>query len=123
MPFLSEAIMRPYKGDKWQMVEPLDYRTEDGEFIRVPVGFVHDLASVPRVLNIFFRKHGHHTNAAILHDWGYYKKGHVAKGVKLSRSKVDKLFLEAMKASGVGYFQRKMMYYAVRLGGFVAWAT
>lgn len=121
MPFLTEAVMKPYGGNKWRMVEDFDYVTESGDFIRIPHGFVHDLASIPRPLNLLFRKHGRHTSAAILHDWAYHTQGQITGKIKLNRLQSDELFLEAMKASGVGYFKRVSMYYAVRLGGYLAW--
>lgn len=123
MPFLTEPVMKPHKGDKWKMMNELDYVTEDGRFIRVPKYFVHDLASIPRPLNLIFRKHGKQTSAAILHDWCYYKKGYLAPDYQVDRAGADKLFLEAMQACGVGYIKRNMMYYAVRIGGFMAWAS
>lgn len=123
MPFLTPPVMKPYADNKWRMVEDFDYITDTGVFIRVPHGFVHDLASIPRPLNLFFRKHGRHTQAAILHDWCYHTQGQVTEKVKLTRLLSDELFLEAMKETGVGYFKRYSMYYAVRLGGYFAWVN
>lgn len=121
MPFLNDPILKPYSGDKWRMVEDFDYVTAEGDFIRIPHGFVHDLASIPRGLNVLFRKHGKHTSAAILHDWCYHTKGAITPSINLTRLQSDELFLAAMKESGVGYFKRVSMYYAVRLGGCFAW--
>jgi len=115
--------MQPYDSSCWRMVEDFDYITEAGDFIRIPHGFVHDIASIPRPFNLFFRRHGAHTCAAILHDWCYHTKGQITKEIKLTRLQSDQLFLEAMKECNVGYFKRYAMYYAVRLGGYLAWVT
>lgn len=115
--------MKPYAANKWRMVEDFDYVTPGGDFIRIPHGFIHDLASIPRGLNLLFRKHGNHTRAAILHDWCYYMQGQVTAKIKLTRLESDELFLLAMKECGVGYLKRHMMYYAVRLGGYFAWSN
>lgn len=123
MPFLTEPVMKPYDSNKWRMVEDFDYVTQGGDFIRIPHGFIHDLASIPRGFNLFFRKHGDHTRAAILHDWCYHTKGQITPKIKLTRLQSDELFLMAMKECGVGYFKRCMMYYAVRVGGFLSWAN
>lgn len=122
MPFLTEAVMKPYAGNKWRMVEDLDYITQKADFIRIPHGFIHDIASIPVPINLFFRKHGRHTNAAILHDWCYHTKGQITGKIKLTRLQSDELFLAAMSECGVGYFKRHSMYWGVRLGGFIAWS-
>lgn len=123
MPFLNDPILKPYSDSQWRMVEDFDYVTERGDFIRIPHGFIHDIASIPRPLNVFFRKHGRHTNAAILHDWCYHTKGAITPKIKLSRLESDRLFLDAMKECGVGYFKRVSMYYAVRIGGYLSWVN
>lgn len=118
MPFLNSAVMTPHKGGRWKMLEPFNYLAVGDNLITIPKGFVHDLASIPKVFRMFFSVNGPHRNAAILHDWGYYKGGYVSEYLKLKRVQVDKLFLNAMKETGVGYFKRYAMYYAVRVGGF-----
>jgi len=113
--------MKPYDSNRWRMVEDFIYLTPKTT-ITIPHGFVHDLASIPRPLNLIFRKHGKHTKAAILHDWCYHRKGKVKKGfVKLSRAECDRLFYTAMRECGVGWLKAKMMYYAVRAGGWASW--
>ena len=122
MPFLTEPVMKPYSASKWRMVNDFDYVTEGGDFVRIPHGFIHDMASIPRGVNLFIRKHGAHTKAAILHDWCYHTKGKINGGERLTRLQSDELFLTAMRECGVGYFKRYMMYYGVRCGGFIAWS-
>lgn len=119
--FLTKAVMATYGANKWRMVEDLDYLAADGTFIRVLHGFIHDLASIPRPFNLLFRVNGKHREPSILHDWLYDKQGLITPYKRLTRQECDALFLEAMKSCGVGYFQRNMMYYGVRVGGFIAW--
>jgi len=123
MPFMNKAIMEPYSDERWRMIEDFDYLTEDDRFIRIPHGFVHDLASIPRVFRLFFSVNGRHREAAILHDWLYHNQGLVSEFKRFTRAESDKLFLEAMKSSGVGYFKRHSMYWGVRVGGFIAWSS
>jgi hypothetical protein len=76
--------------------------------VRVPKGFVTDLASIPRIFRFFFVKNGRHRAAAIPHDYL------CRLGKKVSRVTADKIFLEAMKVLGVPRRRRWPMYWAVR---------
>lgn len=120
MPFLTNPGMQTYQQKKWKLLESLDFGTNDGHLIRVPAGFITDLASIPVPLNLFIRKAGFHRQAAVLHDWLYANTG-LIRGRILSRLGCDDLFLEAMESSGVGYIKRYSMYWGVRSGGWVAW--
>jgi len=119
----DELVVKPIKNQRWKLLAPLQYRTKTGVFIHISSGFITDLASIPKALRLFYSVNGNHREAAVLHDWGYYKSGHVSKGVQFTRAQVDKLFLEAMKELGVGWFKRHSMYYAVRVGGWASWGN
>lgn len=121
MPFLTTAVMTTVRKGKWRMVEELDYVTDSGVFIRVPRGFVHNLASIPRPFNLIFRVNGDHREAAILHDFAYAEQGKVAEDMQLTREECDLLFLEAMRYMLVGEFTAKSMYCAVATFGIFAW--
>jgi hypothetical protein len=122
MPFLTPAIMRPYGDNKWAMVEDFDYQY-GSKIIRIPHGFVHDLASIPRPLNLFVRQSGRHREAAILHDWLYENKGLINSFKRFSRKESDEIFYQAMLESGVGNVKSYLMYKAVRIGGYFAWKS
>lgn len=85
-----------------------------GKKIVVPKGFMSDLATIPRVFQLFIPKVGPYNAAAIVHDWGYCVQF-------LTRKEVDCLFLDIMKNSKVGFFTRYSMYYFMRLLGSIAW--
>jgi len=106
---------------RWKLLNPLEYGSSGGLFVHIPRGFVTDLASIPKALRVFYSVNGEHREAAVLHDWGYYKLGHVAVGIQLTRLQVDELFLEAMEDLGVGWFKRHSMYWGVRMGGWASW--
>lgn len=80
------------------------------EVIRVPAGFVTDLASVPQILWWVFPPHGKWAKAAIVHDYMYVK-------AYKTKAYADNAFLEGMEVLGVPYLVRKTMYWAVRLFG------
>lgn len=83
--------------------------------VYVPGGFQSDGASVPQFLWDRMPPFGKYLEAAIVHDF-YCVLG------KDSRSPIDfkmaaKVFREAMKACGVGWYRRNIMYQAVRWFG------
>ncbi len=93
--------------------------------ISVPVGFVTDFASIPRVARIIIPKLGKWTKAAVIHDYLYqnsesgtrYETGYI----KWSRKGADIVFRDAMADLGVVAWKRWVMWAAVRIGGWLAW--
>jgi hypothetical protein len=85
-----------------------------GETIVVPMGFVTDFASVPRIIGAWLLYGGKGKRAAVIHDWLYSTQ-------KLSRAVADAVFEEALKASGYAAWEVGGMYAGVRVGGWVAW--
>ena len=79
-----------------------------------PEGFVSDLASIPKVAQVIFSKLGKHRRAAVIHDHLYYT-GHYTKQIS------DLIFLYAMKDDSVNIIKRRLMYHAVKYGGYFAW--
>ena len=59
---------------------------------------------------------GLHGLAALYHDLLYR---HKLPGI--TRKMADRIMLEFMEEDGVGYFKRRAIYAAVRLGGKRAW--
>ena len=78
----------------------------------VPAGFTTDLASVPFGLrNVVSRFDG--IEAATLHDW-FYRRG------RLPRHMADEIFFTMLEGA-VPNWKRRLMYWAVRLGGRFAY--
>jgi hypothetical protein len=121
MPFMTPLITRADEGTQWILEEPLVYAMPDLR-ITVPARFVCDLASIPRVFRLVIPVNDRHRQAAVLHDWLYYKRGKLPSG-HLTRAQCDRIFLNAMAETGVPRWKRYSMYFAVRAGGYVAWAT
>jgi len=86
-----------------------------GNSIDVPLKFMTDFASVPRPLWVILPRWGKYGNAAVIHDYCYWEQGR-------SRLESDRIFREAMEVLKVPKWQIRVMYYAVRLGGGLAWA-
>lgn len=115
MPFSNKPLLRD-SGEEgtWVLEENLTYITNNNDVITVPKGFLTDLASIPSLFTGVFDINGKHRSAAILHDYLYTIQDRI-------RYDADKIFLEAMESSGVGFFTRWSMFSAVRLGGWVSW--
>lgn len=82
--------------------------------IRVPVGFVTDFASIPRVLWSVLPPDGQYAYAAVVHDYLYWEQ-------YLSREKSDDILKFLMADFKVPSEQAWAVYNGVRLGGQFAW--
>jgi hypothetical protein len=84
---------------------------------------VTDFASLP--LGVFIKSPGGKWDKpAIIHD-ELYKTPLVAvaggTAREVTRAQADAIFLEAMDASGVNWFTKRIIYSGVRVGGWKAW--
>ncbi len=104
-------------GNTWVIMRDFGYELGaegSGDRIDVAIGFQTDFATVPRPLWIVLPKWGRYGNAAVIHDWLYWKQDR-------PRATVDGLFFEAMGVLGVGAAARYTLYWGVRLFGWLAW--
>jgi hypothetical protein len=117
----AATFLTPLRTEKiavrtWLLTDDLLYRTEllDGVLV-VPRGFQTDFASVPRWAYSIFPPTDLYDAATTLHDAGYghalYTPDH--QRVHLIKDWTDRLFYEAMRASGVGRIRAAVMYRAV----------
>jgi hypothetical protein len=102
---------------RWRVARPIVYHHPIK--VTVPAGMITDLASTPRLLWPILPPTGSYAPAAILHDY-LYLRGRL-DGEPITRAYADRVFLEAMRALGVGIIIRRVVYWGVRLGGWVAW--
>lgn len=98
------------KGKIWKLIDPLQYDDKDIGTIVVPAEFETDFASVPRIPVIFELVGDRGHAAATIHDW-LYSTG------ECTRKEADKVFLRALKETGMSSFRSHLMYYGVRLFG------
>lgn len=110
--FITDLKVGEVDSRDWRLLSDLVFKTKDVEY-RVPAGYVTDFASVPRATSWLYPRTGQYSKSAVLHDWlitdmlptGYITSTHV-----------DRMFREAMKASGVSIPRRWVMWAGVRLG-------
>lgn len=84
--------------------------------VRVPIGFVTDFASIPRVFWSIMRPDGLYSYAAIIHDYLYWEQF-------LSRSESDSILKICMEDFRIDPATIATVYNGVRLGGGFAWGS
>lgn len=113
--FLDPLRVEAIDATHWRLLEEFRYDSEIvvGRLI-IPAGFETDFASVPRVPLVYLLFGGEANAAAVIHDY-LYTTGIWSKAI------ADRVFLEAMEASGVPFWRRWWMYAGVRLLGGSIW--
>ena len=117
--FLEPLDVTTEDGVTWTVNEPMDYEVGSvgsGERIEVPKGQQTDFGSIPRIFWNIVSPIGQGTRAYVLHDYLYTVQMY-------GRRKSDDILLEALGVLGVSWFTKYTVYWAVRAGGFVAWAV
>lgn len=82
--------------------------------VRVPIGFVTDFASIPRMFWSLLRPDGQYSYAAVIHDFLYWEQ-------YLTRETSDAIFRLCMEDFKINSAVIKAVHAGVRLGGGFAW--
>ncbi|RUM35902.1 MAG: phage tail protein, partial [Desulfobulbus sp.] len=97
--FTTALIVSPLAdGKSWVLLQDLKYHIgsiDNRDCVVAAHGFVTDFASVPRIFWWIIPKWGKYGNAAVIHDWLYYRQ--TAK----NRVESDQILYEAMGVLGV----------------------
>ena len=115
--FTEYLYVKKISSRKWEVTRAFDYhvgKEGSGEVVSIPKGFITDFASSPRITWIFFPPDGKYTQAAVLHDY-------LIKTKQYSRTKTNKIFLEAMEVLGVPLWKRLMMYWSCQVWTYIFW--
>jgi hypothetical protein len=110
-----------------RFVEPMYYLTKSIKWkpnadqagfspVSVPVGFVTDLASIPRVFWSLLRPDGEYTFPAIVHDYLYWVQD-------TKRENADLILKMGMQDFGIEKATITTIYDAVRVGGGSSWSN
>ncbi|WP_293369806.1 DUF1353 domain-containing protein [Phenylobacterium sp.] len=115
----------------WATSEDISYRPSNGDAtIKVPKGFVTDLASIPQPFWSLLPPDGPWAKAAVIHDFLYYTQGSgvwkchastIIRKTDYTRPEADWILRDAMADRGVDAFHRNVIYLAVRFGGQRGW--
>ena len=98
----------------------------NGENYVVPKGFVFDGASVPKFLASWLSPVGVLLIGGLVHDYIYKYTVLVKKGKKevtevMNQKQADQLFRDINIEQNGFHFLNNLAYWALRIGGFVAW--
>ena len=105
-----------WRGKRWRLCNELIWRYGCMVFV-IPAGFETDGASIPRFYRWRFDPFGKWIRAAVIHDWLY---SNVAAYTHIDRKASDVAFRDLMKRECVCCWTRTVIYYAVRIGGWLA---
>lgn len=101
----------------------IDYNKKSTYFT-VNKGFKTNFGSIPKIMQIFFTPTKY--LSYILHDATYTKGMYLSEEIwdkiyrySLTRKECDKILLEGLKVEWAWYIERNMIYWGVRLGGFL----
>lgn len=100
---MKPIILRTVGKDKFEIL--FDYNWED---VSIPAGFITDLDSVPRIPFVYALIKGRARISAIIHDY-------LCVYSNLTQKEIDKVFKKAMKAEGVDWLYKNLIYYSTRL--------
>lgn len=96
---------------KWQLLADFSYQSDvANKTITVPVGFITDFASVPRIPVAYMLAGDTAHKAAVIHDWLYTSH-------ELPREVADLVLQEAAIVGGSPAWRAKLIYVGVRVGG------
>ena len=126
MPFPHPiAIVATRDGHSFIVEKPIEYVTNAGQRIIIPIGATTDGASTPQPMWNVLPPFGDYFLAALLHDALYrnYAVDEQDNRLALDREDCDALLFEAMVSLGVPEATRTAIYDGVRLGGHWAFVA
>ena len=115
---MLKPIKLKYLGysDQYETLEEITRVLSNGKTITVPIGYVTDMASTPRVIWWLFPPFGTYSYAAIIHDFLY-----MTPEVVVSRRFADAEFRRIMIEDGTSPFVANLFYFFVSLFGVWNW--
>jgi len=108
----------------WEIAKDWHYKLDGVEYV-IPKGFQFDGASIPKFLHTWLSPVGVLLMGGLVHDYAYKyetlkKKGKGTMGI-LTQKDADVIFRDINIEQNGFHFLNYLAYWALRLGGFVAW--
>jgi len=109
---------------QWEIAKDWHYKIDGVEYV-IPKGFQFDGASIPKFLHTWLSPVGVLLMGGLVHDYAYKyetlkKKGKGTMGI-LTQKDADVIFRDINIEQNGFHFLNYLAYWALRLGGFVAW--
>jgi len=112
---ISDPRLVPIEGTfLWWLYQPFSVQDDVIGLITVPVDFITDLGSIPRIFWNLIPPEGPATDGYVIHDWLYSSQ-------TTTREQADQCLLRLMQKFGVGIVSRTLVYAALRSLGWIAW--
>ena len=110
---------------QWEITKDWHYKIDKEEYV-IPAGFTFDGASIPKFLRSFFSPGGVLLMGGLVHDYGYKYATLLKKNKKETigikdQKWMDKTFRDINIYVNGFYTMNYLSYWALRIGGFVAW--
>jgi len=110
---------------QWEIVKDFHYEINGKQYV-IPTGFQFDGASIPKFLASFLSPVGVLLIGGLVHDYAYKYSALKPKSDKdaillLNQKKADEIFRDINIEINGFYFLNYLAYWALRIGGFVAW--
>lgn len=122
--FWGAVIIWMIRSRTWKLTKDFHYEINNEKFV-IPAGFVFDGASIPKFLRSFLSPVGVLLIGGLIHDYGYKYATLLKVDGKTIGNKdqkwMDQTFRDINIEINGFYFLNWLAYWALRLGGFVAW--
>lgn len=123
--FWSAVIMWLLGSRRWEISKDFVYELNGVKYV-IPKGFTFDGASVPKFLATFLSPVGVLLLGGLIHDYAYKYaalKPALQKSslLVLNQKQADKIFRDINIEVNGFYFLNYLAYWALRLGGWLAW--
>jgi hypothetical protein len=108
----------------WELANSWYYKIGDEEYM-IPAGFKFDGASIPKFLHTWLSPTGVLLMGGLVHDYAYkyatlLKTDGTTMGT-INQKKADEIFRDINIEQNGFHFLNYLAYWALRIGGFVAW--
>ena len=109
----------------WEVADDWAFKI-NGQWYIIPQGFVFDGASIPKFLHTWLSPTGVLLMGGLVHDYAYKYATLLKSGQKktmgtITQKKADEIFRDINIEQNGFHLLNKLAYWALRIGGFVAW--
>ena len=109
----------------WEIADDWAFSIEGKDYI-IPQGFIFDGASIPKFLHTWLSPTGVLLMGGLVHDYAYkyerlLKAGQKEASDKMTQKEADIIFRDINIEQNGFHFLNYLAYWALRIGGFVAW--
>ena len=123
--FFKGILMWLLSTRQWEVTKDWHYNIDGTDYV-IPAGFTFDGASIPKFLRSFFSPVGVLLMGGLVHDYGYKYATLLKKDKKdtigtKDQAWMDKTFRDINIYVNGFYTMNYLSYWALRIGGFMAW--